>query len=58
MAVLSVLSMLFVIGQEKDVIGDVAGVICGIQVFILLLSIIPTEVALRRNFDKNGIRKK
>lgn len=57
MAVLSVLSMLFVIGQEKDVIGDVAGVICGVQVFILLFSIIPTEVALRRNFDKNGIRK-
>lgn len=54
---LSVISMLFVIGQSEDVVGNLGGMICFIQCAFLIGSIFPTERALRKNFDRNGIRR-
>jgi len=56
--VLTALSMLFVLGKDTDTVGIFGGVVSGVQIVILLLSIVPTELALRRNFDKNGEWKK
>lgn len=54
---LSILPMFFVMGENEDVVGGLVGVICMIQCGILIGTIIPTELALRKNFDKNGMRR-
>ncbi len=44
-------------GKSDDMIGNVSLVICIIECTILLLSIIPTESALEKNFTEEGTRK-
>ena len=41
-------------GEHISIMG---GIVCGAQLIPPLLSIIPTELALSRNFDKEGIKK-
>ena len=41
-------------GERFSIMGGIA---CGAQLIPPLLSIIPTELALRTNFDKEVIRK-
>lgn len=55
---LSTLSMFFVFGKDKDTVGNFALVILLIQMIILIGVFVPTEIALRKNFDKNGKRIK
>ena len=54
---LSVIPMLFFINQDIDVVGIAGGIIEGIQVVVLLISIYPTEKALKKTFDENGNRR-
>lgn len=54
---LSVIPMLFFINQNIDVVGIAGGIIEGIQVVVLLISIYPTEKALKKTFDENGNRR-
>ena len=54
---LSVIPMLFFINQDIDVVGIAGGIIEGIQVGVLLISIFPTEKALKKTFDENGNRR-
>lgn len=54
---LSIIPLLFVIGKNEDVVGTVGGIVCGVQLVPLVGSIIPTELALRRTFDKDGRRR-
>lgn len=53
----SLVVMLFVIEKSDDTIGTVGSVLCFVQLIPLIGAIIPTERALKRTFDKNGIRK-
>ena len=53
----SAIPLLFVIGKAIDTIGIIGGAICFVQLIPLMGSIIPTEIALKRTFDKNGIRR-
>lgn len=53
----STLALLFVLGQSKDCIGYIGATIEFFQLAILLLSLIPTERALRRTFYPDGSRK-
>lgn len=53
----SIIAMLFLIGKDTDTIGEIGSVIILGQCLFLILSIIPTEVALRKTFDKDGKRK-
>ena len=55
--VLTLVATLLVIGKSKDTVGNVSLIICMLQLVCLIVPIIPTEKALRRNFDKNGNRK-
>ncbi len=55
---ISVIPLLFVIGKGEDIIGTVGGIICMIGVAVIIASIFPTEIALRKNFDKDGNRIK
>ena len=54
---LTVVLMVFVLGREIGTIGWVGTVICFAQVVPMVGAIVPTEMALRRTFDKNGRRK-
>ena len=53
----TVIPMLFVIGQSVDAIGNLGGIICFIQCIPLIGSILPTESALKRTFNENGKRR-
>lgn len=55
--VISVMTMFFVIGKGKNVIGIFGGILCGVQLVFLIGSIFPTERALKKNFDEYGNRK-
>lgn len=57
MLVASVIAMLYPLGKDIDFIGAFGGVICGIQIVILTVSLFPTEIALRKTYDKNGCRR-
>ena len=49
--------MLLVIGKGTDLVGIVGAVLMGVQLVPLVGSIFPTEIALRKNFDKKGRRR-
>lgn len=53
----SVLPLLAALGRGTAVIGTVGGAVCCAQVVPLLVSFLPTERALRRTFDPDGLRK-
>jgi hypothetical protein len=50
--------MLLVNGKDADVVGDLGSALCLIHVAIMILSIIPVEMALKRTFNENGERPK
>ena len=50
--------MIFVIEKAENIVGITGGVICGVQLVFLIGSIVPTEVALKKKFDENGVRRK
>lgn len=54
---LSVLGMLPTLGKGSSAVGTAGTVLCTLQLLPLLLSIIPTERALRKTFDKDGNRR-
>lgn len=51
---ISVAVMLLVFGKEIVVTGITGGIICAVQIVIMICTIIPTEIALKRNFGKDG----
>ena len=53
----SIVAMLFVLGKSENIIGIVGEIICGVQVVLMVLVILPTEHALKKNFDKDGNRR-
>ena len=55
--VVSVIPMIAVYGKDDDTVGVVSLVLTVIQLIPLVVSLIPTERALKRTFDENGIRK-
>lgn len=55
---LSAVAMVFVIGKEDNYVGTYGGILCGIQLIFLIASIFLTEIALRKNFDKFGNKRK
>ena len=54
---LSVVPMLFVIGRSTETVGYAGMITVFIQLVPLLCVIPVTEHALRKSFDKNGMRK-
>ena len=53
----SVIPLLFVFGREIETVAAVGAVVCFAQIVPLAGSVIPTELALKKAFDKNGKRK-
>ena len=54
---LSVIPMLFVLGKDKDTIGNLGAAITMLQLVFLIVPIFPTEHALKKTFDKKGKRR-
>lgn len=54
---ISLIAMIYIMGKANNVVGTVGGVVCFIQMIPLAGVIIPTEIALKRRFDKNGNRR-
>lgn len=53
---LTVAVMLLATGQTSAMVGGMGGVVCLIQAIILLGTIVPVEIALRKKFDRDGNR--
>ena len=53
----SVIVMLPFIGQSDDAISLVGGIMMMVQMTVLIITVIPTEMALKRTFDENGERR-
>ena len=48
---ISILIMIFLIGQSEDVIGYIGAGVCVVQLIPLIGTIFVTETALKKNFD-------
>lgn len=44
-------------GSSIETIGSFGAILCTVQVIILIISIFPTEKALKRNFTEDGVQK-
>ena len=55
--VLSIILMLLVLGKDEKVVANCGRVICVLQVVMILVSIIPVECALKKNFNDDGTKK-
>ena len=53
----TVILLIPVWGRGNDVIGTIGGIICDVQIVLLIGPIFPTEAALKKTFDKNGVRR-
>ena len=53
---LSVIPLISVFSKAINTIGVVGGIVCIVQLVLAFGTIIPTEVALKKTFDRNGIR--
>lgn len=54
---ITIIPMLFVLGKSEDIIGTVGAVVVVVDLIILISAIFPTEMALKKTFDKDGNRK-
>ena len=50
----SVAVMLFVLGKEVNTVGTVGAILVFVQMLPMIGTIIPTEKALKKNFDEYG----
>ncbi|MDP4153467.1 MAG: SdpI family protein [Bacillota bacterium] len=57
MLISSFVAMIFVCGKDTNTVGSFSLIVIVIQMIILIGSIAPTEIALRKTFDENGNRR-
>ena len=55
--VISLVAHILFYGASENAIANLAGILCTVQCVALVASIIPTEIALKKNFDDEGKRK-
>ena len=51
---ISIIPLLFVLNRSVAVVGTIGGIVCIIQLVLLVISIFRTEIALKKTFDQNG----
>ena len=56
MLALTAITTAFLYNRSEDEIGMIGTIVCAVQVAALVASIFPTELALRRTFNKDGMR--
>ncbi len=55
--ILTIVVNLLLYGTSENTIGTAGSILVGIQLFVLIASIYPTEKALKKNFDEEGKRR-
>ena len=53
----SVIPFLFVLPKDANTVGTMGLIVVPVQLILLLGTIFPTEAALKRTFDENGMRR-
>ena len=53
---ISVVVMFFSYGKDIIGVSIIGGIVCITQIVIMLCTMIPTEIALKKNFDEQGNR--
>lgn len=53
----SVVAMFFALGKNIIVVSIIGGIVCAIQIAVMIFTMIPTELALKKTFDRNGNRR-
>ena len=53
----TVVCLLLLLGKDEDVVGTASSILVGAQLAVIIASVLPTERALRKEFDKNGNRR-
>ncbi|MBQ7821824.1 MAG: SdpI family protein [Clostridia bacterium] len=56
-AVLSFIILLMLYGKSEETVGNIGLAVCIVQIAVMVISIIPTEVALHKTFDSDGKRR-
>ena len=54
---ISIIPLVFVFGKNIGTIGTVGGIVTIVQLVLLIGTIIPVEVSLKRTFDQSGKQK-
>ena len=54
----SIVPMLFVLRKSEDVIGTVGSAVTLLETAVMMLSLIPTQRALKQNFHSDGTPRK
>ena len=54
MLLVSIIPLFFFIKASVDTVGTIGSIICGVQLFVLVFSILPVEIALKKRFDDGG----
>lgn len=54
---ITVAIMLLIIGKSAEFVGTAGAIIMGVQLILFIGPILPTEIALRKNFDEYGERR-
>ena len=58
LVILSELVLILFKSSSLDTMSNAVLIIVGIQIVVFVLTLIPTEMALHRNFEKNGCKKR
>lgn len=53
---ISIIPLILVFNKDVDTIAYVGLIVSVVQIVLLIGSIVPTEVALKKTFDQNGFR--
>lgn len=54
---LTIIPFLFVMNKDVPTVGKVGMIVIVIQMIPMMGTIFPVEAALKKNFDKNGMRR-
>lgn len=54
---ISILPLILVFNKSIDTIAYVGLIISVVQIVLLIVSIVPTEIALKKTFDQNGFHR-
>ena len=54
---ISVVIMALVLGKGTDTVGMVGAILTVVQMILMIVTVIPTEYALKKNFDEFGRRR-
>jgi len=57
MLFITMILMFFIVHKSVKLIGIFGGILCLLQSIVLILTIIPVESALKKNFDEYGRRR-